>query len=76
MDAAVFPVVRFDGNVDGFIDCARKNKPQIVVGMFADQVDAARRSKQGGSFAVKFFKLFLNFSFHSCNEVIIVCFAR
>ena len=56
MDPALLSVVGFDANVDCLVDSTGQHESQVVVGMFADQVDASGRSEERRSVAVHFFE--------------------
>ena len=56
MDPTLLSVVGFDANVDCLVDSTGQHESQVVVGMFADQVDASGRSEERRSVAVHFFE--------------------
>ena len=71
ISAHLVRAVEPDRRDNTLIDRPREDEAPVVVRMLADQVDAARRGEQDGSFAVKFIEFLADFFFHGSYFVVL-----
>ena len=72
VEMAYLTAIGFNSHIDRLVDGSGHHKAHVIIGVFADQIDPARRRIQRSSLAKMLFEFFLQFCLHVVSFMIFI----